>query len=174
MDEERIKAWNSQSLPVYERGLHDIVITARDGYRKSCDTAVNGLTAAEHDKTLLNGGTMMTGHGAALECGCRRPNLFFSTNIQEGIQHADVIFISVNTPTKLHGVGKGFASDLANFEAAARSIARYATDDKIVVEKSTVPCRTAETLREVVSCLGAAFSIVFFTLLMIFTASCQL
>jgi UDPglucose 6-dehydrogenase len=174
MDEERIRAWNSQSLPVYEHGLHDIVTAARDGYRRSWDTDVNRLTAAEHDNTPLIGGSMMTRHKAALEYDYRRPNLFFSTNIKEGIQHADVIFISVNTPTKLHGVGKGFASDLENFEAAARSIASYATDDKIIVEKSTVPCRTAETLREVVSCLDAAVSMVFFRLLTFLTASCQL
>lgn len=79
----------------------------------------------------------------------RPPNLFFSTNIDTAIASADLIFIAVNTPTKLVGQGAGSASDLAYVESAARRIAEVSTSDKIVVEKSTVPCGTAQTLRHI-------------------------
>ena len=75
--------------------------------------------------------------------------MHFSTEISKAIDEADLIFISVNTPTKLGGVGSGSASDLAYVESAARHIAEVSTTDKIIVEKSTVPCGTAESLREI-------------------------
>ena len=84
----------------------------------------------------------------------RTPNLHFSTDIATAIDEADLIFISVNTPTKVAGVGNGSASDLAYVESAARHIAEVATSDKIIVEKSTVPCGTAESLREIFSGLA--------------------
>ena len=68
-------------------------------------------------------------------------NLFFSTSIDETIIAADIIFISVNTPTKTTGIGAGFASNIKNCELCARKIAEVATSDKIIVEKSTVPVR---------------------------------
>src|SRR5699024_10741437 len=71
----------------------------------------------------------------------RGRNLFFSTAIDEAIAEADMIFISVNTPTKTYGKGKGQAADLKYVEACARQIAAVATTDKIVVEKSTIPVR---------------------------------
>ncbi|KAG1752085.1 UDP-glucose/GDP-mannose dehydrogenase family, NAD binding domain-containing protein [Suillus lakei] len=79
----------------------------------------------------------------------RGRNLFFSTNVDKGIQDADLIFVSVNTPTKKSGVGAGFAADLNYVELATRRIAATATSSKIVVEKSTVPCRTAESMRTI-------------------------
>ncbi len=106
---ERIAAWQSDSLPIYEPGLYDIVRTAR------------------------------------------QTNLVFSTNIDKAIANADLIFVCVNTPTKADGIGKGAAADLGFVEAATRNIARVATSNKIVVEKSTVPCRTAQSIREIVS-----------------------
>jgi len=78
---------------------------------------------------------------------CRGRNLFFSTNVDEAIRQADIIFVSVNTPTKIQGIGKGSAADLRFVERATRRIAEVATSDKIVVEKSTVPCKTAESMR---------------------------
>lgn len=84
----------------------------------------------------------------------RRPNLFFSTDVESAIRNAQLIFISVNTPTKLVGVGSGKALDLTHVEAAARQIAEISTTDKIIVEKSTVPCGTAQSLREIFSELG--------------------
>mmetsp|Transcript_31793 Transcript_31793/g.95181 ORF Transcript_31793/g.95181 Transcript_31793/m.95181 type:complete len:476 (-) Transcript_31793:158-1585(-) len=80
---------------------------------------------------------------------CRGRNLFFSTDIDAEIKKADIIFISVNTPTKLTGVGAGRAANIKNCELCARKIAEVADGDKIVVEKSTVPVRTAEAIRRV-------------------------
>ncbi|PPQ95354.1 hypothetical protein CVT26_008199 [Gymnopilus dilepis] len=79
----------------------------------------------------------------------RGRNLFFSTDVDKGIKEADLIFVSVNTPTKKSGVGAGFAADLKYVELATRRIAEVATSSKIVVEKSTVPCRTAESMRTI-------------------------
>ena len=107
MDAARIDAWNSDRLPIYEPGLHDLVVAARGR------------------------------------------NLFFSTDIDSGIREANIIFVSVNTPTKSYGIGAGCASDLTNVELCARRIAAVANGNKIVVEKSTLPVRTAESLKRV-------------------------
>lgn len=104
---ERIAAWNSDQLPIYEKGLDEIVFSSRD------------------------------------------KNLFFSTDVDQGIAEADIIFMSVNTPTKTYGTGAGKASDLKYIELCARKIAEVATTNKIVVEKSTLPVRTAETIRTI-------------------------
>ena len=80
---------------------------------------------------------------------CRGRNLFFSTNIIKNLEKADIIFISVNTPTKTNGVGAGQASDLKWVEECARQIAKYASGHTIIVEKSTVPVRTAQTIKTI-------------------------
>lgn len=77
---------------------------------------------------------------------CRHKNLHFSTDVAKGIKEADLIFISVNTPTKDFGIGKGRAADLKYIESAARKIAEVADENKIVVEKSTVPVKAAESI----------------------------
>lgn len=79
----------------------------------------------------------------------RGRNLFFSTEVEKAIDEADMIFISVNTPTKNYGKGKGMAADLKYIELCARQIADVATSDKIVVEKSTLPVRTAAALKSI-------------------------
>jgi len=107
LSKQRIDAWNSDTLPIYEPGLDAIV-------KK-----------------------------------CRGKNLFFSTDIEQHVQDCDIIFVSVNTPTKVAGMGKGCAADLKNWESCGRSIAKYAKSHKIVIEKSTVPVRTAEALQRV-------------------------
>lgn len=84
----------------------------------------------------------------------RGRNLFFSTDVDDAIDKADMIFISVNTPTKTYGVGKGMAADLKYIELCARQIARVAKDDKIIVEKSTLPVRTAEALKRILDNTG--------------------
>ena len=107
---ERIAAWNSDELPIYEPGLKQIV-----------------------DQ-------------------CRNENLFFSTDIESAIQSADLIFICVNTPTKTFGMGRGKAADLKYVELAARMIAdtvKAGSGQKIVVEKSTVPVRAAESIADI-------------------------
>lgn len=84
----------------------------------------------------------------------RGVNLFFSTDVDKAIDEAQIIFISVNTPTKTYGAGKGMAADLKYIELCARQIARVAKDDKIVVEKSTLPVRTAEAIKNILDNTG--------------------
>ncbi|POW05599.1 hypothetical protein PSHT_10729 [Puccinia striiformis] len=104
---DRINQWNSDSLPIFEPGLEEIILK------------------------------------------CRGINLFFDTDIDQAIKDADLIFVSVNTPTKQSGIGSGYAADLSYVELCTRRIATVATTSKIVVEKSTVPCRTAESMRKI-------------------------
>jgi UDPglucose 6-dehydrogenase len=85
----------------------------------------------------------------ALISSARGRNLFFSSDVDAGIREAEIVFVSVNTPTKSYGIGAGSASDLTNVELCARRIAAAANGDKIVVEKSTLPVRTAESLKRV-------------------------
>lgn len=80
---------------------------------------------------------------------CRGRNLFFSTEIDKAIAEADLIFVSVNTPTKTSGIGAGYAADMHYVESSTRRIADISTSSKIIVEKSTVPCRTAASMRQV-------------------------
>lgn len=107
VDAERIARWNSDSLPVYEPGLKEIVQATRG------------------------------------------KNLFFSTDIEGCIRKCDIIFVGVNTPTKTYGRGAGKASDLRYWESCARTILKAANRDKVVVEKSTLPVRTAAALKKV-------------------------
>ena len=79
----------------------------------------------------------------------RGRNLFFSTNIEEAIEAAEMIFMAVNTPTKTEGEGAGMAADLRYVKACAKQIGRVAKTDKIIVEKSTLPVRTAEKIKEI-------------------------
>lgn len=80
---------------------------------------------------------------------CRNKNLFFSTDIETAIREAELIFISVNTPTKTYGNGRGRAADLKYVEGCARMIADMSQNSKIVVEKSTVPVRAAESIMHI-------------------------
>ena len=107
ISQERIDAWNSDQLPLFEPGLFDRVLKVRG------------------------------------------KNLFFSTNIDTAIDQADIIFVSVNTPTKNFGEGAGKAVDLQFIEKTARRIKENARSNKIVVEKSTLPVRAAETLAKI-------------------------
>nr|WP_294788543.1 UDP-glucose 6-dehydrogenase [uncultured Flavobacterium sp.] len=84
----------------------------------------------------------------------RGRNLFFSTDVDKAIDEAQMIFISVNTPTKTYGKGKGMAADLKYIELCARQIARVAKQNKIVVEKSTLPVRTAEAIKSILDNTG--------------------
>jgi UDPglucose 6-dehydrogenase len=109
LNQTRIDAWNSDCLPIYEPGLHEVVME------------------------------------------CRGRNLFFSTDVKKGVQEADIIFASVNTPTKVKGVGAGRAADLRFIEGVGRSVSQYANRSKIIIEKSTVPVKTAEALERVLN-----------------------
>lgn len=104
---ERIAGWNSDTLPIYEPGLRELVEKSRGR------------------------------------------NLFFTTDVEKGIREARIIFVSVNTPTKTFGSGAGKAADLQFWEKSARLIAEQAGEDKIVVEKSTLPVRAAEAIHRI-------------------------
>jgi len=84
----------------------------------------------------------------------RGRNLFFSTDVNKHIAEADIIFVSVNTPTKTFGAGAGRAADLQYWEKTARQILENSTSSKIVVEKSTLPVRTAEAMERILNSNG--------------------
>ena len=79
----------------------------------------------------------------------RNKNLFFSTDIDNAIIKAQMIFLAVNTPTKKDGEGKGYAADLTNIVKCSKRIAKVSSESKIIVEKSTLPVRTAEKIKQV-------------------------
>ncbi|MBF01567.1 UDP-glucose 6-dehydrogenase [Flavobacterium coralii] len=91
---------------------------------------------------------------ADVVASARGRNLFFSTDVEKAIEEAEMIFISVNTPTKTYGLGKGQAADLKYIELCARQIAAVAKNDKIVVEKSTLPVRTAQAIKDILENTG--------------------
>ncbi|GJQ59899.1 MAG: nucleotide sugar dehydrogenase [Candidatus Scalindua sp. AMX11] len=109
INSERIKAWNSENLPIYEPGLLEVVHKVRD------------------------------------------KNLFFSTDVDNSIREAHIIFVSVNTPTKTFGYGAGYASDLQYWEKTARQILKLSDTSKIIVEKSTLPVKTAEAMERILN-----------------------
>jgi UDPglucose 6-dehydrogenase len=107
---ERIAAWNSDELPIYEPGLAEVV------------KAVRGK------------------------------NLFFTTRVEQAIEESEVIFVSVNTPTKMFGKGEGMAADLQFWENTARQIRTHARGPRIVIEKSTLPVKTALAMERILEC----------------------
>ena len=84
----------------------------------------------------------------------RGKNLHFSTDVKGAIEAADIVFVAVNTPTKMYGVGAGRAADLRFIESVARTIADCANGPKIIVEKSTIPVKTAETIKDILAANG--------------------
>ena len=115
MNAARIAAWNSDTLPIYEPGLDDVVRQTRG------------------------------------------KNLHFTTEVHAAIRAADIIFVAVNTPTKTYGVGAGRAADLRFIESVARTIAEQANGPKIIVEKSTIPVKTAETIKDILAANSRGF-----------------
>uniref|UniRef100_UPI00404A1F31 UDP-glucose 6-dehydrogenase n=1 Tax=Flavobacterium sp. TaxID=239 RepID=UPI00404A1F31 len=109
--------------------------------------------AAWNDKDVNNIPIYEPGLSAVV-AEARGRNLFFSTEVDKAIDEAEMIFISVNTPTKTYGVGKGMAADLKYIELCARQIARVSKTNKIVVEKSTLPVRTASAIKEILDSTG--------------------
>ena len=85
----------------------------------------------------------------------RGRNLFFSTDVDKAIFDSEMIFISVNTPTKTYGAGKGMAADLKYVELCARQIAKVSKSDKIIVEKSTLPVKTAAAIKNILDNTGS-------------------
>lgn len=80
--------------------------------------------------------------------------MFYSTDVEKAIFDAEMVFVSVNTPTKTYGKDKGMAADLKYIELCARQIAKVATSDKIVVEKSTLPVRTTQAIKDILDQTG--------------------
>ncbi|EXF83893.1 nucleotide sugar dehydrogenase [Colletotrichum fioriniae PJ7] len=153
-DERRIRRWNSKHPPIYEPGLRDIVRVARDG-TKGCSAPVPSDPARLDRCETFSPSSSVTsecgsqcGESSNISVPPRQPNLFFSTDVSRCISEADVVLIAVNTPTKTRGHGAGSATDMAAFEAVTAEVARHARPGAIIVEKSTVPCRTAELVRE--------------------------
>lgn len=81
----------------------------------------------------------------------RGRNLFFSTEVEKGIKESEIIFVSVNTPTKTFGAGAGMAADLQYWDKTARQIRKYSNSNKIIVEKSTLPVKTAEAMKRILT-----------------------
>ncbi|OCK83769.1 UDP-glucose dehydrogenase [Lepidopterella palustris CBS 459.81] len=133
-DEFRIRRWNSAHLPIDESGLSEVVRITRDG-SKACS-----MDAVEPSLPRQNGGASIP---------ARRPNLIFTTQTAKSIAEADMIFICVNTPTKMTGLGKGYATDMTAVESVVKEVAANAKTDAILVEKSTVPCRTAKLVQDI-------------------------
>jgi len=115
---------------------------------------LNEQRIAEWNDTDLNKLPIYEPGLAEVVSEARGRNLFFSTDVEGAIDAAQMIFISVNTPTKTFGVGKGMAADLKYIELCARQIAKVSKDDKIIVEKSTLPVRTAEALKTILDVTG--------------------
>lgn len=138
-DETRIRRWNSRHPPIYEPGLHDIVRIARDGSRETFFT--NEASSSAETFTSDDG---------EVRVSPRQGNLFFTTDVAGSIAEADIVLISVNTPTKERGIGAGSATDMTAFEAVTAVVAQHAREGAIIVEKSTVPCRTAELVAQTV------------------------
>ena len=109
INKDRIDAWNSSSLPIYEPGLEEIVLSVRN------------------------------------------KNLFFSDKVEDAVREGDIIFVSVNTPTKTFGKGAGYAANLEYWEKTARMILEVSTSNKIVVEKSTLPVKTADAMERILN-----------------------
>jgi UDPglucose 6-dehydrogenase len=109
INEQKLAAWQTDTLPIYEPGLLDVVKSARG------------------------------------------KNLFFSSDIEAVIAEADIVFVSVNTPTKSFGEGAGKAADLQYWEKTARTIVKASSSDKIIVEKSTLPVKTADAMASILN-----------------------
>ena len=137
-DQKRIDAWKGRHLPIHEPGLVDVVRIARDGGAECRRRSGDGV-----ESTPISTSDVVQ--------PARQPNLFFSTACIETIKEADMCLISVNTPTKIRGVGAGRATDMAAFEGACRDVAMHARSGCILVEKSTVPCKTGALIKDVVS-----------------------
>jgi len=141
-DQKRIDAWKGRHLPIHEPDLVDVVRIARDGSAKS-----RRRSDVQPQLDVLD--RLLVAAGEDAEQG-RKPNLFFSTACSEAIAQADMCLISVNTPTKVRGVGAGRATDMTAFEGACRDVATHAKAGTVLVEKSTVPCKTGQLIKDIV------------------------
>lgn len=126
-DPARLQRWQSAHLPVHEPGLDTVVRIVRDGAEVEDEAPTRASSAA----------------------ATRAQNLFFTRDTR-AIARADIVFMAVNTPTKMFGVGAGCATNMTAFDGAMRDVATHAKPGAIIVEKSTVPGGTAERVRRMV------------------------
>ncbi|RAL65817.1 hypothetical protein DID88_005480 [Monilinia fructigena] len=138
----RINQWNSRHLPVQEPGLPEIVRLCRDGSKDF--SFFNGIST-EHIDVISE---KSLEHNENIYIPARSPNLFFSDRIEMFLRAADVIMIAVDTPTKTYGTGAGKATDMTAIESVVKAIGKHAKSGVIIVEKSTVPGKTADFIRE--------------------------
>lgn len=154
-DPNRIAQWKTRHLPIFEPGLDTILRIARDGSKPfsfaneparpdSLDSMSNTSTSESECESQCGE------HRDEVAVPARAPNLFFSTEVSKCIAEADIVLIAVNTPTKTRGIGGGRATDVTALEAVTREIAIHAKPGAVLVEKSTVPCRTAEIIQDTV------------------------
>ncbi|KAI9649767.1 hypothetical protein NHQ30_002348 [Ciborinia camelliae] len=141
-DSSRIKQWNSRHLPIHEPGLPEIVRICRDGSKAFSffnDSSTENVNPS-FEKFLE--------HNNKIHIPARSPNLFFSDNVELCLGEADLIMIAVNTPTKTYGIGAGKATDMTAVESVIQDIGKYAKPGAIIVEKSTVPGRTGDLIKD--------------------------
>ncbi|KUJ16623.1 udp-glucose 6-dehydrogenase [Mollisia scopiformis] len=152
-DPKRIAQWKTKHLPIFEPGLDSILRIARDGSKQfgfynepsrpgSLDSMSNASSAESECESQCGE------HRDEISIPARTPNLFFTTEVSKSISEADIVLIAVNTPTKMRGIGGGRATDVTALEAVTREIAIHAKPGAVLVEKSTVPCRTAEIIQD--------------------------
>jgi UDPglucose 6-dehydrogenase len=162
-DAQRIAQFKTRHLPIYEPGLYEVLRVARDG-TKSCKfyneahragSSLDGMSSNSSETSECE--SQCGAHREEIEVPARAPNLFFSTEVSKSISEADIVLICVNTPTKRRGIGKGKATDVTALEAVTREIAIHAKPGAIIVEKSTVPCKTAEIVQDTVCRLVVCF-----------------
>ncbi|KIX99462.1 uncharacterized protein Z520_05038 [Fonsecaea multimorphosa CBS 102226] len=138
-DQRRIERWNSAHLPIHEPGLNKIVRLTRDG----------AIIKEPSDRDSASQGR----NGESDYVSRRGPNLFFTCDTQVSISTADMVFLAVNTPTKTTGIGAGRATNMNALDGAVKDVAMYAKPGTIIVEKSTVPCGTAQRIRNTLDTL---------------------
>lgn len=150
-DERRIRRWNSKHPPIYEPGLNDILRIARDGVKESVSECGGSDSICRETASSESGSPCESHRMGGIKAAARQPNLVFTTDVAKCVSEADVVLIAVNTPTKKRGKGAGSATDMAAFEAVVALVAQHASPGAIIVEKSTVPCRTAQLVQDTVS-----------------------
>ncbi|TGO63142.1 hypothetical protein BCON_0015g00710 [Botryotinia convoluta] len=146
-DTSRINQWNSKHLPIHEPGLPEIIRICRNGSRAfsiSNDPSTEDAELSSED---------FFEHTDHIVIPARSPNLFFSDNVENCLGEADIIMIAVNTPTKTYGIGAGKATDMTAVESVVQDIGKYAKSGAIIVEKSTVPGRTGEFIKDILAIL---------------------
>src|SRR3990167_8063807 len=151
---ERIKAWQTDNLPIYEPGLLEVVKKTLGKNLFFTTDIEENIKNADIIFVSVNTPIKIISGFLIFSTISVVKNKFFTTDIEENIKNADIIFVSVNTPIKTYGAGAGRTADLQFWEKTARNILHVSESDKIIVEKSTLPVRTAEAMECILSASG--------------------